>query len=316
MVGASLRVGRRAPRAAAVAALIAAAGVHAAGEVLVPEDTYEAERLAQAADLTGTPLPGAGPLVLRRFVFVASAAALDTDLYVADVGTAAVFRLERGLRLMTRIPGVAARPGTRVLAGPDQSLYVLDTQSRRVLRLSRAGQLLASYAAGVDLARPVDLALEEPSGTVLVADGAYVQIVAFHPLGGAARVVTLRGDERHRVSSIAGLAAGAEALYVSDPACGCIARLARDGRVLDTFGHRELSQPGPIAVDRHGRVFVADRFDRTLKMFVAGRLAGRWSAASLGLGALEDVRIAHDRITLAGGTSARVAVLRIREPAP
>ncbi len=313
-------VGRALAALGAVALLAACAAERPAlrtdaQAILEPWLSLAGARVAQAADAAGTPLVAGAALPFQHFGHVASAAASGNDLYVADAAGAAVYRVDLGLRLMIRVGDIPARTGTRVLVGGDRSLYVLDAQNRRVLRLSREGRLIATYAAPLDLARPVDLALEEPAGVVLVADSVNHQIVAFHPLGGGARVITLRGDA-HRVAAIAGLAAGTDALYLSDPSCGCIARVARDGTVLDAFGHGALAQPGPIAVDRHGRVFVADVFDRTLKVFVAGRLARTWPAPALGLERIEDLRIAEDRMALAGGASQRAVLLRILEPAP
>ncbi len=314
-------VGRALAALGAVALLAACAAERPAlrtdaQAILEPWLSLPGARLAQAADAAGTPRVAGAALPFRHFGHVASAAASGNDLYVADAAGAAVYRVDLGLRLMIRVGDVPARTGTRVLVGGDLSLYILDAQNRRVLRLSREGRLIATYAAPLELARPVDVALEEPAGVVLVADGVNNQIVAFHPLGGGARAITLRGDGKRRVASIAGLAAGADALYLSDPACGCIARVSRDGALLDTFGHGALAQPGPIAVDRHGRVFVADALDRTLKLFVQGRLARTWPAPVLGLERIEDLRIAEDRMALAGGASARAVLLRILEPAP
>ncbi len=268
-----------------------------------------------AADATGAPLLAAGPLTYHRFVNVASAATFGNDLYVADSGVAAVFRLDLGSQVMTRVPAVAARFDTRLLVDEDYSLYVLDSQTRRVLRFARSGRLLATYAAGRDLGNPVGVAVGKPGGVVYVADGLYNQIVAFHPMGGGAQVLTLRAAGGDRVQSVAALAAGMDALYASDPACGCIAQVAWDGTVLDRFGHGVLAQPGPIAADRFGRVYVADTFHRALHVFMEGRLVGTRSAASFGLGRLDDVKITGDQIVLADGQQARVKLLHVLPPA-
>ena len=282
--------------------------------VLAPWMSIDGARVARAADATGTPSLAAGPPTFHRFVHVASAATFGNDLYVADSGAAAVFRLDLGSMIMTRVPVVTARFDTRLLVEEDDSLYVLDSQTRRVLRFARSGQLLATYAAGPDLGSPVGVAVARPGGAVFVADGLYNQIVAFHPLGGGARVLTLRATGRDRVQSIAALAAGADALYASDPACGCIVRMAWDGSLLDAFGHGVLAQPGPIAADRFGRIYVADAFHRSLHVFVEGRLVRTRPAASFGLGRLDDVKIAGDNLVLADGQMARVELLRILPP--
>lgn len=283
--------------------------------MLAPWRSVEGARVAMAADATGTPLPAAGPLKYHRFVHVASAASYGSDLYVADSGAAAVFRMNLDSQIMTRVTGVTATSGTRLLVEEDYSLFVLDVQSRRVSRLARSGRLLANYAAGLDLASPVGIAVKRPAGAVYVADGPYNRIVAFHPLGGGAQVLAHRATGRDRLQSIAALAAGMDALYASDPACGCIARMAWDGTVLDTFGHGVLAQPGPIAADRFGRVYVVDAFHRSLYVFVEGRLVGTRTATSFGLGRLDDVKITGDQIVLADGQRARVELLRVLPPA-
>jgi len=289
-------------------------GQPAPDAMLVPWTSVDGARVALAADATGTPRLAAGPLTYHRFVHVASAAIFGSDLYVADSGAAAVFRMDLDSQVMTRVPAVAANLGTRLLVGEDYSLYVLDTLSRRVLRFARSGRLLATYAAGLDLASPVSVAVQEPGGAVYVADGLQQQIVAFHPLGGGARVIALRGAARNPVRSIAALAAGRDALYASDPACGCIARVAWDGTVLGTFGHGLLAQPGPIAADRFGRIYVADAFQRSLHVFVEGRLVRTWGAAAFGLDRLDDVKIAGESIALVDGRRAQVVLQRVLPP--
>lgn len=292
-----------------------ASGEPAPGAVLAPWMMVEGARVAKAADATGTPMVAAGPLTYHRFIHVASAALFGNDLYVADSGAAAVFRMDLGSQLMTRVPAVVARPDSRLLVDEDDSLFVLDASARRVSRFARSGRLLATYAAGFDLGKPVGVAVGRPAGMVYVADGLYHQIVAFHPLGGGARVLTRHAAGPGRVQSIAGLAAGVDALYASDPACGCIARVAWDGAVLGTFGHGLLAQPGPIAADRFGRVYVADGFQRSLHVFVEGRQVDTRTAASFGLGRLDDVKIAGDNVVLADGHMARVVLLRVLPPA-
>jgi len=271
-------------------------------------------RLAPAADATGTPSLGSGPLAFHRFVHPTSAAVHGNDVYIADSGAGAVFRFDIALGAMTPLKGIQAHGTTRVFAAGDFSLYVLDAQNRRVQRFARSGQLLATYGDGINLVRPVDIAVDDADGRVLVADGAFNQLVAFHPLGRASYVVPLRGNERNRVLSIGAIAIGRDALYVSDPACRCIARVARDGTVLDTFGHQVIGQPGALAVDRHRRVFVADRFDRSLKVFMDGRLIFNLPAAALGLQQVGDLRISEDQLALADGAGARVELLRIAPP--
>lgn len=289
----------------------------ASGEqrLATPWLTLTGARFAQAADAGGTPSLRSGPLAYQRFISPSAVAALGNELYIVDAGAGAVFRFDLALSAMTPVKGVAAHTSTQLFVASDFSLYALDVQNRRVLQFARSGQLLATFGDNVNLARPVDVVVDEARGLVLVADGVFNQIVAFHPLGRASHVIHLRGDERNRVLSIAALAVGADALYVSDPACRCIARVARDGAVLDTFGHHAIGQPGPLAVDRYGRVFVVDRFDRSLKVFARGRLVASVTAASLGLLQLSDLWIYDGWLVIADAAGARVELMRLAPPA-
>jgi hypothetical protein len=205
-------------------------------------------------------------------------------------------------------------PAARLAVGADFSLYVIDPAGRRILRFGRNGQLLATYADGVNLTRPIALAVDDVRGQVFVADGLYPQLIAFHPLGRAAEVIVLRGDERNRVLGITALALTRDAIHISDPLCRCVAVVARDGVVRATYGHHDIGQPGAIAIDRHQRVFVADVFDRSIKVFVGGRLIDHIPANALGVREVSDLSVSESRLVIADGAGARVVVMRIVPP--
>ena len=69
------------------------------------------------------------------------------------------------------------------------------------------------------------------------------------------------------MTSLDAIAGGPDALYAIDGRCACLARLDFDGRVLETFGHERVRKPERLAVDRYGRLFVADRGDSSIKVF-------------------------------------------------
>jgi len=271
-------------------------------------------RLATAADSSGTPALAFGAAPFTLFVHPVAVAARGEDVYIADSGTRRVYRFVRALNAMVAFTGVTVGPGTRIAVGSDFSLYVLDPAARRVQQFARNGQMLAIFGDDINVGRPVAMVADEARGLFLIADGLYNQIVAFHPLGRASYTIALRGDARNRVLGIAGLALGASELYVSDPLCRCIARVARDGGVLETFGHREIGQPGPIAVDRYQRVFVIDGFTSGIKVFAGGRLIHDLSPAALGLAQINDLWISGDLLYVADGVGARVAEMRLAPP--
>ena len=283
--------------------------------VLSPLLTLSGARLVSAADPTGTPLPRAGAAPLTPFIHPVAAATLGNDLYIADAGAGRVFRFDLALNVMTVVQSAPAAPGTRLAIGSDFSLYVLDRPRRRVLKLARDGRLQVSFVDASNLSLPVAMVLDDVRGQFLVADELYHHLVAFHPLGGAAHVVHLRGDGRDRVMGIAAIALAREAIHISDGLCRCIVVVARDGAVRSSYGHQQLGLPGAIAIDRYGRVFVADVSDSAVKVFSAGRLIDHVPLAALGLREASDLSVSESRLVVADGAGARVAILRIAPPA-
>lgn len=293
------------------AAVRGAAAHGAAAQLLTPSLSLSGARLSSDIDPTGTPSLRSVVAGFQRFIHPAAVAGRGADTYIADIGSGAVYRFDSRFDLMAALPGIRAQAGIQLHVGADLSLYVLDQPGRRVLRYARSGQLLASFSDALNLGRPVDVALDETRGRVLVADGMYNQLVAFHPLGGTSYVLPLRSGAGERVFAIAAMAIGAEGIFLSDPLCACIARVSLDGSVLGTFGHNEVNQPGPIAVDREQRVFVIDTFDGSLKVFLRGELIHDLPAAELGLRRINDVWVADGGIILSDGTGAGVKVMRL-----
>lgn len=294
--------------------LDADAGPAAAPPVLSAFLTLAGAPLAAAADRTGTPLPLSGAAPFTRFIHPIAAAMLGNDLYIADSGAGRVFRFDLTLNVMAAVPSAPAALGTRLAVGSDFSLYVLDQLGRRVLKFGRDGRLLATFADAFNLNRPIALVADGGRGQVIVADGLYHHLVAFHPLGGAAQVIPLLGDDRNRVMSINAIALVRDELHISDPLCRCVAVVARDGGVRATYGHREIVMPGAIAIDRRERVFVADVSDGSVKVFAAGRLIDDIPAAALGVREVSDLWVGESRLVVADGAGARVIVMQIASP--
>ena len=289
----------------------AAAVRNAAAQLLTPSLSLSGARLSPGIDPTGTPSVRSGVGGLQRFIHPAAVAGRGPDTYIADIGSGAVYRFDSRFDVMAALPGIRAQAGIQLHVGADLSLYVLDQPRRRVLHYARSGQLLGSFSDDLNLGRPVDVALDETRGRVLVADAMYNHLVAFHPLGRASYVIPLRSGAGERVLAIAAMAISTEGIFLSDPLCACIARVSLDGAVLGSFGHHEVNQPGPIAVDREQRVFVIDTFDGSLKVFLRGELIHDLPAAELGLRKINDVWVNDGGIILSDGTGAGVKIMRL-----
>jgi len=208
----------------------------------------------------------------------------------------------------------ASAPGTRLAADSDGSLYVLDPVSRRIQRLARDGRTMQSYGVDATVASLRDLALDPARGRLLGADALNRQLVAFRPLGVSFELLPLRGEPRLQVASFDAIAVAPDALYAIDGRCNCLARLSFDGQVLATFGHERVLKPERIAADRQGRLFVADRGDRSIKVFRGEALEETIPFARLGLVEATDLAYADGWLYVADAPGSQVRMLRVQPP--
>jgi hypothetical protein len=241
-------------------------------------------------------------------------AAMGPDVYIADSGLGMLLRVEPGADRLISLGKLALAPGTRLAADVDGSLYILDPPGRRVQRRARDGRPLQVYVTDVTVASLRDLALDFVRGRVLAADALNRQLVAFRPLGTSSELYPLYGEPRYAVTSLDAIAVAPDALYAIDGRCACLARLDFDGRVLETFGHERVRKPERLAVDRYGRLFVADRGDSSIKVFRGTALEETIPLARLGLLEATDLAYAEPWLYVADAPGVQVKMLRVQPP--
>lgn len=300
-----------------VAALAALAGLHAGAQPprnavgLAPGPVIRGALLMHA-DVAGAARGPVGPFTpLRQPIAVAARGA---DLYVVDAGHGTLFRIDPHANQMVAFPGRAFQHGTRVAVDADMTLYMLDPVNRRIQRFARDGRLLSTFATDPTLGNLSDFALDPTRGRILAVDRLHTQLVAFRPLGGAFQILPLVAEPRLKVQSLAAIAVTSEGLYATDPRCGCLVRMSVEGIVVSTFGHQRVAQPERLAADRHGRIYVFDRFDRSLKVFTGETLMEALPLAAFGLSEATDMTIDGGWLYVADGAGAQVRMLRITEP--
>jgi DNA-binding beta-propeller fold protein YncE len=280
--------------------------------LLVPAAPLLGGRLAPT-DPTGVPRPGSLG-AYRNFQAPTAVAVRGPDVYVVDSSRREILRFDVAQQSVTVPVPIRPTPETRIRAGADGSLYVLDPATRSILRFSRAGQRLGVYADAVNLVRPVDFVVDEARGRVIAADATYQQLLAFHPAGQASYVGLGAGGERGPVRAIVAMSLTPGGVAISDAACGCIVELGAESGQLAAFGHDDLSQPGALAADAHGRLFVLDNGDRSLKVFAERRLIASLTYRALGLTSPAGLAADGGALYVADGVSGRVAVFRIAPP--
>ena len=254
-----------------------------AGGLLLPGRVVAGGFLAPAPAAGQPPAvarPGSGMFV--RLLSPAAIALRGPDLLVADAGTGRLWRIDPAFNQAAGVTGAPVIPGGAVALGPDLSAWVLDPAARQVLRFARDGRLLQTWRVGADVPSPVALALADGGATLLLADGLGAQWSEQRGPGGLARLVAPARDGR-RLSGVDAIVPMGDTLLVLDRLAAAVHRVDRDGRVLATLGRGDLVQPGAIAADRDGRVFVADRAGSVLVVLQDGQPARRIDAAALDL---------------------------------
>jgi len=241
-------------------------------------------------------------------------AAMGPDVFIADSGLGMLLRADPAANRLTSLGKLALAPGTRLAADVDGSLYVLDPLARRVQRLARDGRVMQVYVTDPTIASLRDLALDPVRGRLLAVDSLNRQLVAFRPLGTSSELLPLHGEPRTAVTSFDAIAVGPDALYAIDGRCPCLVRMDFDGRVLETFGHERVRRPERLAVDRFGRLFVADRGERSIKVFRGTALEETIPLARLALLEVTDFAYAEPWLYVADAPGTQVRMLRVQAP--
>jgi sugar lactone lactonase YvrE len=243
------------------------------------------------------PRPGSGMFV--RLVAPSAIALRASDLLVADLASARLWRIDTGFGQATGIAGAPVGPGTALALGPDLSAWVLDSAARQVLRFARDGRLMQTWRGGTESPSPVAFALADGGSTLLVADDSLRRWFEVRPVGAFATPM----PQDDSVRGVDGLAVAGDSVFVLDRLAGVVHVAQRDGRLVGRLGAGELKQPLAIAADRFARVFVLDAQDRAVKLLSAGRAAQVFDAAALrvqqigGIAVDERLLAVSDRLT-------------------
>lgn len=280
--------------------------------VLTPWQTLPGARLLQPPALAFGPLPKAGSAGYLAFLSPAALAVRNRLIYLVDEGHRRIFRYDPAQSGIARFSDHAVASVAALAVAPDMSLYVTDTDARRVLHFSQDGRLLRAFSDEHALARPVALVVDDATGQLLVADSLYNHVVVFNSLGRA--LGTIQSLEARGIDA---MARGPDGLYLVDRLSRQVVVMATDGTDLYTIGAGILKHPGAIAVDRYNRVFVSDSFDNTIKVFEQGRLAASYGGAGAvaGFNRIAGMALDHDTLYVADSLNSRLRIFHVLPPA-
>lgn len=277
---------------------------------LIPGASYPGARLIQRPNEAGFPdLAGGGIGTMTQFVFpVAVAVTPMRDIYVADAGLAALFRLDPMLGAMNQIRSVRIGQQTRLAAAADGSVVVASGSAAPVVRVARSGRVVQTIDAQPGGGSFYDeIAVDPNSGRYYGLDKVQRRLEEVMPQGRGAMVL----PQGLLPELPAAMAIDGERVYVAGRGCQCLV-------AIDTFGSRnmeivaeDVGQAVALAAG-DGWLALADGRDRVLRVWRQGALLVESEFAALGLLDPRGLAIAQRTLYVADGAGRRVASFGLR----
>lgn len=212
---------------------------------------------------------GAGDTV--KFLNPVAVGGVKDQMLIVDAGAHAIYRYN----LTTKAIQSLAQAGGQFIGEPmgiavesDLSFYVADPVGKQVLYFDANGNLIRRFADAANLARPVDVAVDEVRGQIFVADGSYSHIVIFSKTGQAMSAIGSRGQGPGKFRAITAIAKGKDSLFVADRLELPLQEIdITTGALRFSIGRGQIMWPTAIIVDKRNRIFASDRTDNTIKIF-------------------------------------------------
>lgn len=278
-----------------------AAAARRSDKLLTPMFTVQGARLMARTDLNGYPPPNSIG-AYQPLMNPAAIAAGMTDLYIADIGAARLYRYDRTLDAMAIMPERRIGTGVRLQIGPDNSIYVLDPYASEIRRYMRNGQALPTLRPRLTSSRYTEFAVHPLTGRCYAVDSANRCIDQIEPLGQLA-------IEFQRLDDSGPIAVDNRGLYVAGSQCRCVAEWI-DGRRGRNLGGKTLTLPK--AVTLHGKqVCAIDAFDRHL-LLANEEGAERISPQELGMQTPDALASDQALLYVADGSGHKVTAFHLR----
>lgn len=286
--------------AAGLADGLAAAAPKPRNEWLAPGFGFNGARLIRRMDAGGNAmLHDIGPWM--PLTFPVAVAPTQLDVYVADAGSGQLLRYDRALDAIAVMPGLRVTPTTRIRAGSDGSVYVLESGIGEIRRYTRGGRPLPALLPQRTASMYVDFTVDQLTGKAYAVDSAYSSIDEIQPLGNIA-------IEFQRVDESGPVASDGRSLYVAGSRCGCVTRYM-NGRIVQRYGAGKLRQPRALA-HAGGLLWALDAAERGVLM-VHDEGVEVLAPNSLGLLQPEGIGAAPGQLWVADAAGRRVASFNV-----
>lgn len=285
--------------------LLAAEGRH-----LLSGQAFSGSRIIQRPTDGGFPDLRTGGIGLPTpFVFPVSVAVTPTrDIYVADAGLNAIFRIDPMLDAMSPIRGVMVTQQTRIAAASDGSVIVANGSAAPVLRIGRSGRIIQNVDAQLGGGSYYDeVVVDSASGRYYGLDKVQRRLEEVMPHGRGGMVLPQELVPEQPTA----MAMDGQKIYIAGRSCQCLV-------AIDVFGMRSMeivvedAGPATSLAAGDGWLAVADARERQIKLWRQGALLAEADFAGLGLMDPRGMAIVQQTLYVADGAGRRVLSFRLR----
>jgi DNA-binding beta-propeller fold protein YncE len=218
-----------------------------------------------------------GPNAEIRFENPVSVGGIDNYLYILDAAQRVVFIYDLVTKEIEPIGAIGSQfegDPNSIYVARDRTFYITDPVGKKVIQFNRQGGVVQVFQDLANLSRPMDVAVDDTTGDVLVADGSYSHILVFNQFGKAVRAIGQRGNGPGKFRAITAMTLGPEGLYVLDRLETPVQVMSLNGQFKYGFGESYQVFPTAIAVTDERVVYVADKSDNTIRIYQDAELLG------------------------------------------
>ena len=252
-------------------------------------------------------------------------AAGEPGVFIVDETTQSLYRFRwRADKAKDGLPG-ADFEHLRTLTELDEptdlhlsqtgDIFVSDGNGKKVVQYDKDASKVRVFEDAENLNRPVAVTTDKRGLRIFVADGLYDRVVAFNRAGVSLYGIGSRGDGPGNFRNIRAMIQGPDGLlYVVDGISRQINVFGLDGSYMTTFGKETFTDPGGIAVDDEGRVYLSDGFNHRIVIFANNRVAEVYGKPGNGPGEFQNpgnLAYHQGRLYVADRQNGRIQVFRV-----
>ena len=197
-------------------------------------------------------------------------------VWVADTGGRCLhlFNLEdRSHQKIDRLGGEPLLSPVSVCLGPADSIFICDSESVSVYRLSdSSGALLEALRLPTDIIRPVALSYDRDAQELFVVDVSSHDVKVLRGDGRLRRIIGRRGARSGEFNFPCDITGDGDLIWIVDSGNSRVQALTRAGKPVASIGQMgdapgDLALPKAVALDSDGNIYVVDARFENVQIF-------------------------------------------------